>query len=187
MTLGQRIAARRTVLGLTQADLADRLNVVKQTIGNYERGDRDPDLSTIERLAEALHTTPSALCGWDEACNTTSTTQEPSTAQITIIPGTTDLKRRKENKIMITLNDLLTIVDARQLRVIVPVTPRLKARITVNTRQTAELDDLIRLYGESPVFSAEPAHEGDVMEIELTQPYREDLALSALPKGGEAK
>lgn len=69
---------------------------------------------------------------------------------------------------MITLNDLLTIVDARQLRVVVPVTPRLKARITVNTRQTAELDDIIALYGEKPVFSAEPAHEDNVMEIELT-------------------
>lgn len=77
---------------------------------------------------------------------------------------------------MITLNNLLTIVDARQLRVVVPVTPRLKARITVNTRQTAELDDIIRLYGERPVFSAEPAHEGNVMEIELTdggKPARE--------------
>lgn len=70
---------------------------------------------------------------------------------------------------MITLNDLLTIVDARQLRVIVPVTPRLKAWITVNTRQTAELDDIVRLYGEWPVFSAEPANEGNVMEIELTE------------------
>ena len=69
----------------------------------------------------------------------------------------------------ITLNDLLTIVDARQLRVVVPVTPRLKARITVNTRQTAELDDIIRLYGEWSVFEAVPAHEGNVMEIELTK------------------
>lgn len=77
---------------------------------------------------------------------------------------------------MITLNDLLTIVDARQLRIVVPVTPRLKARITVNTRQTAELDDCIALFGEKPVFSAEPAHEGNVMEIELTdggKPARE--------------
>ena len=81
---------------------------------------------------------------------------------------------------MITLNDLLTIVDARQLRVVVPVTPRLKARITVNTRQTAELDDIIALYGEKPVFSAEPAHEGNVMEIELTngvKPARETLGV----------
>ena len=75
---------------------------------------------------------------------------------------------------MITLNDLLTIVDARQLRVVVPVTPRLRARITVNTRQTAELDDIVRLYGEWPVFSAEPAHEDNVMEIKLTD--RAELA-----------
>lgn len=81
---------------------------------------------------------------------------------------------------MITLNDLLTIVDAHQLRVIVPVTPRLKARITVNTRNSAELDDLTRLYGECPVFSAEPVAEMRVMEIELTAPYREDLALTDL-------
>jgi len=44
----------------------------------------------------------------------------------------------------------------------------------VNTRQTAELDDIIRLYGERPVFSAEPANEGNVMEIELTD--RKELA-----------
>ena len=75
---------------------------------------------------------------------------------------------------MITLNDLLTIVDARQLRVVVPVTPRLKAKITVNTRQTAELDDIVRLYGEWPVFSAEPANEGSVMEIELSNITKED-------------
>ena len=75
---------------------------------------------------------------------------------------------------MITLNDLLTIVDARQLRVVVPVTPRLKAKITVNTRQTAELDDIVRLYGEWPVFSAEPANEGSVMEIELSNISKED-------------
>jgi len=77
---------------------------------------------------------------------------------------------------MITLNDLLTIVDARQLRIVAPVTPRLKARITVNTRQTAELDDIIRLYGERPVFSAEAANEGNMMEIEPTdgeKPARE--------------
>jgi hypothetical protein len=57
---------------------------------------------------------------------------------------------------------------------VVPVTPRLKARITVNSRQTAELDDIVRLYGEWPVFSAEPANEGSVMEIELTD--RAELA-----------
>ena len=68
---------------------------------------------------------------------------------------------------MITLNDLLTIIDARQLRVIVPLTERLKARITVNTRQCAELDDITRLYGDWPIEEAVPTNEGGVMEIEL--------------------
>ena len=68
---------------------------------------------------------------------------------------------------MITLNDLLTIIDARQLRVIVPLTERLKARVTVNTRQCAELDDITRLYGDWPIEDAVPANEGCVMEIEL--------------------
>lgn len=70
---------------------------------------------------------------------------------------------------MITLNDLLTIVDARQLRLVVPVTERLKAQVTVNTRNAGELDDCVRLYGEWPIFSATPAHEGAVMVIELTK------------------
>ena len=68
---------------------------------------------------------------------------------------------------MLTLNDLLTIVDARQLRIIVPLTERLKARITVNTRQCAELDDITRLYGDWKIEEAVPANEGGVMEIKL--------------------
>ena len=81
---------------------------------------------------------------------------------------------------MITLNDLMTLVDARQLRVIVPVTPRLKALIAVNPRQITELDDVLRIYGDYPVFSAEPAHgEAGVMEIELQRPDRVRLAIPA--------
>lgn len=68
---------------------------------------------------------------------------------------------------MITLNDLLTIIDARQLLVIVPLTERLKARITVDTRQCAELDDITRLYGDWKIKEAVPANEGGVMVIEL--------------------
>jgi len=72
---------------------------------------------------------------------------------------------------MLTLNDLLQVIDARQLRVDVPLTPRLVARITMNPRQSAEPDDLIALYGECPVFSAEPSEQGGTLMIELTTPY----------------
>lgn len=68
---------------------------------------------------------------------------------------------------MITLDDLMTIVDAWQLRIVVPVTPKLKARICVYTRNTDEMAEISQLYGDMPVVRAEPVEEGDVMEIEL--------------------
>lgn len=78
---------------------------------------------------------------------------------------------------MITLNDLLTIADAKQMRVIVPVSPRLRARIFVVPSQIDELNDLIELYGEMPVFSAEPVEGGSILEIVLQQPALKDMDL----------
>lgn len=129
--------------------VAKALGVSKSTVYRWESGESEPGILAVCRLADLLGVTTDELLGRGLPT-----------------PNDQTMKGGKTN--MITLNDLLTIVDARQLRIVVPVTPRLKARITVNTRQTAELDDIIALYGERPVFSAEPAHEGNVMEIELT-------------------
>lgn len=153
--INNRIREIRKAKGMTQQDVANALGTVKSAVSEWETSHRGISAITLCRLADLLSVTTDALLG-----------REP----IPTNPPTTEGGQNH----MITLNDLLTIVDARQLRVVVPVTPRLKARITVNTRQTAELDDIIRLYGERPVFSAEPAHEGDVMEIELTD--RKELA-----------
>ena len=68
---------------------------------------------------------------------------------------------------MITLDDLMAIVDAWQIRIVVPVTPKLKARICVYTRNTDEMAEILQLYGDMPVIRMEPVEEGDVMEIEL--------------------
>ena len=68
---------------------------------------------------------------------------------------------------MITMDDLLNIVDAWQMRLVVPVTPKLKARICVYTRNTDEMAEISKLYGDMPVVRVEPVEEGDVMEIYL--------------------
>jgi transcriptional regulator with XRE-family HTH domain len=47
--------------GLTQRQLADRLGFHIMSISQLERGVRNPSMATIQRLAVALHTTPSAL------------------------------------------------------------------------------------------------------------------------------
>jgi transcriptional regulator with XRE-family HTH domain len=52
---GQRVKKLREQRGLTQRDLADRAGLTRETISNYERGERsDPPLSAITALAKAL-------------------------------------------------------------------------------------------------------------------------------------
>lgn len=51
---GQVIAKAREDRGLTQAELAVRLNLDQRTISGVENGDREPRLSTVLRYARAL-------------------------------------------------------------------------------------------------------------------------------------
>lgn len=51
---GNRIKELRESRGITQAQLADRLNVTRSTVANWEAGNRLPDLSMLARLADEL-------------------------------------------------------------------------------------------------------------------------------------
>lgn len=55
--------ARRKALGLTQAHLADRVDLSVDTIGQIERGKIAPSFETIEALTEALGVHPAELFG----------------------------------------------------------------------------------------------------------------------------
>ena len=66
MTKGDRIKNLRIAKGITQIELAKRLNTTKQTISKYEKeivtnipSDR------IEDMARILDTTPEYILGWD--------------------------------------------------------------------------------------------------------------------------
>ena len=47
----------------------------------------------------------------------------------------------------ITLNDLLAISEAEYLRMRVPMTARLVATVDVDTTDSAQLDDIVDVYG----------------------------------------
>lgn len=50
--LGIRIQTGRKSRGMSQAELANKLGVAPSTVGMWEQGRREPDLDTIEALAD---------------------------------------------------------------------------------------------------------------------------------------
>ena len=56
-TIGQFIAVLRKANGMTQQDLADRLNVSNKAVSRWERDESAPDITLIPALAELLGVT----------------------------------------------------------------------------------------------------------------------------------
>jgi len=52
--LGGRVRAERKRLGLTQAELAERMGTTQPTVARLEAGGVSPSLDTLHRAAEAL-------------------------------------------------------------------------------------------------------------------------------------
>lgn len=52
--IGQKIKILRKTRGLTQEQLAERLNVKRATISNYEIGRRSPHIKELEEIATVL-------------------------------------------------------------------------------------------------------------------------------------
>ena len=54
LEIGKKIKILRKTRGLTQQQLADKLNVKRATISNYEIGRRSPHIKELEDIAEVL-------------------------------------------------------------------------------------------------------------------------------------
>jgi transcriptional regulator with XRE-family HTH domain len=66
-TLGERIRAARLRYGMSQAELARRINISKTAMNQIELGTIDPRASRITAIAHALNvTTDSLLLGRQE-------------------------------------------------------------------------------------------------------------------------
>ena len=58
---GRAVVSRRTELGLSQKELADRSGTTQQHLSLIERGAVEPRADLKRRLAEALDTSPGVL------------------------------------------------------------------------------------------------------------------------------
>ncbi len=67
-TIGDRIRLRREQIGMSQAELAALSGYKSRaSINKIELGERDVRQNKIKAIADALHTSPSYLMGWEEA------------------------------------------------------------------------------------------------------------------------
>lgn len=52
MEIGQKLKDKRTELGLSQEQLAEKLGITRQTIANWEKGKTYPDISSVLKLSD---------------------------------------------------------------------------------------------------------------------------------------
>ena len=52
--VGKNIKKARETKELSQEQLAERLNVTRQAVSNWERGKSEPDIETLQRLSDVL-------------------------------------------------------------------------------------------------------------------------------------
>jgi transcriptional regulator with XRE-family HTH domain len=63
----EKLRARADAMGITQADLARRMDLDPRRVGHYMTGLREPDFQTLARLVRVLDTTSDALIGLSAA------------------------------------------------------------------------------------------------------------------------
>jgi len=64
---GQVVRKYRSAVGISQEALADRAEIHRTYIGGIERGERNPTLLMIHRLAKALRIAPARLFEPDDS------------------------------------------------------------------------------------------------------------------------
>lgn len=85
MNLGEKITSLRKKSGMTQEDLANELNVSRQTISKWELSQSNPELIHIAKLSDIFDVTTDYLIKDTETTNQKTTENSPSNSEITYI------------------------------------------------------------------------------------------------------
>ena len=110
--LNENIKALRKTKGLTQDELAIRLNVVRQTVSKWEKGHSLPDAEMLQRIAEVLEADVSQLLG---APINQNEDIDVIAEQLSRINEQLVVKNSRSRKIWKTIGIILAIIIAGQL------------------------------------------------------------------------
>ena len=84
--MGEIIAERRKALGMTQKDLAAKMNVTDKAVSKWERNLSIPDVASIPTLADILELSVEELMGSCETKEITSETERIIDLILKVIP-----------------------------------------------------------------------------------------------------
>ena len=101
--IGSNIAFYRKQAGLTQAQLAERLNYSDKAVFKWERGESIPDVLTLMQIAAQFQVTVDALLGDVNALPDNPTTLERAMTQV----SEKALKRKANKNIILALSTTL--------------------------------------------------------------------------------
>lgn len=112
MSLGNNLLNLRKKEGLSQEEVAEKLNVSRQTISKWETDQSQPDFDKIKPICELYHITASELL-FDEK------SPDKTTEDITI--NENDTLRRKKKAFFISLSILLYFISVIWIMIAIPV------------------------------------------------------------------
>ncbi|MDY5700888.1 MAG: helix-turn-helix transcriptional regulator [Lachnospiraceae bacterium] len=115
MLFSERLRELRQNKGLSQSQLADALNISKSAISMYELGKREPDLETLEGIADFFNVDINYLIGKEDG---SMYYLDPEAAEIA-----QEVQQRPELKILF---DASRKVSAGDLELVINMIDRLK-------------------------------------------------------------
>ena len=111
---GQRMAVLRQRKGLTQMQLAGRMNTTQKMIDYYERRSPNPTLEVMQKVAAALEVSVVELLGEDAATVRPMRKSGPTSKLQKVFEDVGRLPRRQQDKIVEVVSALMTQYESRQ-------------------------------------------------------------------------
>ena len=110
--LNENMKALRKNKGLTQEELANRLNVVRQTVSKWEKGLSVPDAEMLQKIADVLESDVSQLLGAPVPQNENT---DVIAEQLSRINEQLAVKNNRSRKIWKAVGIILAIIIAGQM------------------------------------------------------------------------
>ncbi|MBK7441673.1 MAG: helix-turn-helix domain-containing protein [Bacteroidetes bacterium] len=113
-TIGDKIAAARKNIFLSQADLAQKISISPQAVGKWERGESMPDITTLNRLAEILGVDLNYFSENFQSQPTVNSTLDSGKAENSKTSKSTVISNRDMSKLNLTDSDFSGLKNLSQ-------------------------------------------------------------------------